>query len=219
MDATEGNENESELYPEETVLDEVDAVLELFAIGAKRRRDEFRRWLVRIVEEDEDSAVLAAKGQSLYRQMKPLNQVRLIDLACGYWPAGPLVCGALLRELLGDPDKIDRLFDHAGDDILRWFRRVPLDSLMSPEERRTLGALPATVEAYHGARVESGRVQLGPYWMLPPRGTPPAAGDDRRLIRARVPRASVLAYYSAAAVPVLIVDFRRVAAVEEVRRR
>lgn len=222
MEATEANE--SELYPEETVLDEVEAVIELFAIGAKRRREEFRRWLVRIVEEDEDSAALAVKAQSLYSQMKGLNKVRLIDLACGYWPAGPLVCGALLHEVLGDREKIDILFDHAGEDILRWFRRVPLGSLMSDEERRALGALPATIDAYHEAapsdsRVD-GRVQLGPYWMMPLRGVAPRlpetpAGRYRaRLIKAKVPRSSVLAYYSGGADPALIVDYRRVASVE-----
>jgi hypothetical protein len=214
MDAPE--QSDSELYPEETVLDEVEAVIELFAIGAKRRQEEFRRWLVRIVEEDEDGPALATKARSLYRQMKDINQVRLIDLACGYWPAGPMVCGALLHEVLDDRDKIDRLFDHAGDDILRWFRRVPLDSLMSDEERRTLGALPATVEAFHDARLDDGRMQLGPYWQLPRRGAVPAGDDTRRLVRAKVPRSSVLAYHGAGAIPVLIVDFRRVAAVEVV---
>ncbi|MPY74628.1 MAG: hypothetical protein GEU87_10235 [Alphaproteobacteria bacterium] len=226
MEATEANE--SELYPEETVLDEVEAVIELFAIGAKRRREEFRKWLVRIVEEDEDSAALAVKAQSLYSQMKELNKVRLIDLACGYWPAGPLVCGALLHEVLGDREKIDILFDHAGEDILRWFRRVPLGSLMSEEERRALGALPATIDAYHEAAPSDGRVdgqvQLGPYWIMPQRGaaprlaeTPaetPAGQAPARLVKARVPRSSVLAYYSGAAVPALIVDYRRVASVE-----
>lgn len=222
MEATEANE--SELYPEETVLDEVEAVIELFAIGAKRRREEFRKWLVRIVDEDEDSAALAVKAQSLYSQMKELNKVRLIDLACGYWPAGPLVCGALLHEVLGDREKIDILFDHAGEDILRWFRRVPLGSLMSEEERRALGALPATVDAYHEAAPSDGRIQLGPYWTMPRRGvaprpaeTPaetPAGQAPARLVKARVPRSSVLAYYSGAAVPALIVDYRRVASVE-----
>ncbi|MGH6619998.1 MAG: hypothetical protein ACREF6_10680 [Alphaproteobacteria bacterium] len=218
MEATEANE--SELYPEETVLDEVEAVIELFAIGAKRRREEFRRWLVRIVEEDEDSAALAVKAQSLYSQMKELNKVRLIDLACGYWPAGPLVCGALLHEVLGDREKIDILFDHAGEDILRWFRRVPLGSLMSDEERRALGALPATVDAYHEAAPSDGRVQLGPYWTMPRRGAAPRPGEmpasqtPARLVKAKVPRSSVLAYYSGAAVPALIVDYRRVASVE-----
>lgn len=226
MEATEANE--SELYPEETVLDEVEAVIELFAIGAKRRREEFRKWLVRIVEEDEDSAALAVKAQSLYSQMKELNKVRLIDLACGYWPAGPLVCGALLHEVLGDREKIDILFDHAGEDILRWFRRVPLGSLMSEEERRALGALPATVDAYHEAAPSDGRadgradgrIQLGPYWTMPRRGVAPRPAETpagqapARLVKARVPRSSVLAYYSGAAVPALIVDYRRVASVE-----
>jgi hypothetical protein len=220
MEATEANEEE--LYPEETVLDEVDAVLELFAIGARRRREELRRWLVQIVEEDEDSPALAAKAGNLYRKLKHLNQVRLIDLACGYWPAGPLVCGALLHEVLGDKEKIDFLFEHAGDDILRWFRRVPLDSLMTAEERRALGALPATVEAYHETLEPVGRVALGPYWTLPQRGAAPkpaAAAEGQRpprLVKARVPRSSVLAYYAGGAVPALIVDFRRVASVEVV---
>jgi hypothetical protein len=213
MEATDANE--SEIYPEETVLDDVESVIELFAIRAKRRQEEFRRWLVRIVEEDEDSVGLAEKARSLYGQMKGLNQVRLIDLACGYWPAGPLVCGALLHEVLGDREKIDLLFDHAGDDILRWFRRAPLNSLMSDEERRALGALPATVDAYHEAAPAPGRVRLGPYWMLPPRGTPPRpASAAARLVKARVPRSSVLAYYGGGTVPSLIVDFRRVASVE-----
>lgn len=213
MDATEANE--SEIYPEETVLDDIESVIELFALRAKRRQEEFRRWLVRIVEEDEDSTALAQKARSLYGQMKGLNQVRLIDLACGYWPAGPLVCGALLHEVLGDREKIDLLFDHAGEDILRWFRRVPLDSLMSDEERRALGALPATVDAYHEAAPATGRVRLGPYWMLPPRGAvPPPTEGPARLVKARVPRSSVLAYYGGRAVPSLIVDFRRVASVE-----
>ena len=213
MEATEAHE--SEIYPEETVLDDVESVVELFAIGAKRRQEEFRRWLVRIMDEDEDSVALAAKARSLYGQMKGLNQLRLVDLACGYWPAGPLVCGALLREVIGDREKIDMLFDHAGEDILRWFRRVPLDSLMSDEERRALGALPATVDAYHEAAPSPGRVRLGPYWMLPPRGADARPIEAQaRLVRARVPRSSVLAYYGGSAVPSLIVDFRRVASVE-----
>ncbi len=219
MEATEANEKE--LYPEETVLDEVDAVIELFAIGARRRREELRRWLVRIVEEDEDSPALAEKASNLYQKLKHLNQVRLIDLACGYWPAGPLVCGALLREALSDKLKIDILFENAGDDILRWFRRVPLNSLMSPEERRALGALPSTIEAYHETLEPAGRVTLGPYWLLPRSGTVPklsaAAGQPQpRLVKARVPRASVLAYHLGGDVPALIVDFRRVASVEVV---
>jgi hypothetical protein len=220
MEATEANEDE--LYPEETVLDEVDAVLELFAIGARRRREELRRWLVQIVEEDEDSAALAAKASSLYGKLKHLNQVRLIDLACGYWPAGPLVCGALLHEVLGDKAKIDQLFDHAGDDIFRWFRRVPLDSLMTPEERRALGALPSTVEAFHETSEPQGRVTLGPYWTMPRAGSvpkPAAPGDGGqppRLVKAKVPRSSVLTYYTGGLVPALIVDFRRVASIEVV---
>lgn len=219
MEATEPNEEE--LYPEETVLDEVDAVIELFAIGARRRREELRRWLVRIVEEDEDSPALAEKASSLYQKLKHLNQVRMIDLACGYWPAGPLVCGALLREALSDKPKIDILFENAGDDILRWFRRVPLDSLMTPEERRALGALPSTIEAYHETLEPTGRVTLGPYWLLPRSGAAPklsaAAGQPQpRLVKARVPRASVLAYHLGGDVPALIVDFRRVASVEVV---
>lgn len=220
MDPSETDENE--LYPEETVLDEVDAVLELFAIGAKRRREELRRWLVRIVEEDEDSPALAAKAKSLYRALKHMNQVRLIDLACGYWPAGPLVCGALLNEVLGDREKINLLFEHAGDDILRWFRRVPLDTLMSAEERRALGALPSTVEAWHETIEPTGRVTLGPYWTLPAlRGTArgAAGGEPQtpRVVKAQVPRSSVLVYYTGGDVPALIVDFRRVASVEVVR--
>ena len=218
MEATEANEEE--LYPEETVLDEVDAVLELFAIGARRRREELRRWLVQIVDEDEDSPALAAKASNLYGKLKHLNQVRLIDLACGYWPAGPLVCGALLHEVLGDKAKIDQLFEHAGDDIFRWFRRVPLDSLMTPEERRALGALPSTIEAYHETIEPTGRIALGPYWTLPRAGTVPkpaaSAGDlpPPRLVKAKVPRSSVVAYYMGGGVPALIVDFRRVASVE-----
>lgn len=220
MEATDSNEEE-ELYPEETVLDEVDAVVELFAIGARRRRDELRRWLVQIVEEDEDSPALAAKASDLYHKLKDLNRVRLVDLACGYWPAGPLVCGVLLHEVLGDKAKIDRLFEHAGDDILRWFRRVPLESLMSADERRALEALPSTVEAYHETREPTGRVTLGPYWMLPRSGAAPkpilSAGQPQpRLVKAKVPRSSVLAYYTGGAVPALIVDFRRVSSVEVV---
>lgn len=217
MDATEANE--SEIYPEETVLDDVESVVELFAIGAKRRQEELRRWLVRIVEEDEDSPALAQKARSLYAQMKPINQLRLIDLACGYWPAGPLVCGALLREVIGDREKIDLLHEHAGEDILRWFRRVPLETLMSDTERRALGALPATVEAYHEASPSPGRLRLGPYWILPPRGLPPRpAAGPARLVRATVPRSSVLAYHYGP-VPTLIVDFRRIGSVEVVRSK
>jgi hypothetical protein len=215
MDATE--ENSDELYPEETVLDEVDAVIELFDLRPKRLREELRRHLVRIVEEDEDDAALAEAMRAIYHKLPERNQVRLIDLSCGYWPAGPLVCGALLHEILGDRDKIDRLFKHVGDDILRWFRRVPLDSLMSPEERRMLGALPSGVEAFHVTTEPGARVTLGPYWTLPPSGKKPApAPEGGRLIRARVPRGSVLVYHRGEEEPVLIVDFRRVDAIEVV---
>jgi len=216
MDATE--ENENELYPEETVLDEVDAVIELFNLRPKSLREDLRRQLVRIVEEDEDSAAIAKAIQAIYGRLTERNQVRLIDLCCGYWPAGPQVCGVLLREIVGDRGKIDQLFEHAGDDILRWFRRVPLDSLMSAEERRMLGALPAAIEAYHLTTEPGPRVPLGPYWMLPPAGTVPEA-DNGRVVRARVPRGSVLVYHVAEeGPPVLIVDFRRVDAVQIVAR-
>jgi hypothetical protein len=43
----------------------------------------------------------------------------------------------------------------------------------------------------------------------------PAGDDARRLVRAKVPRSSVLAYRGSA-IPILIVDFRRVASVEVV---
>jgi len=215
MDATE--EDSDELYPEETVLDEVDAVIELFDLRPKRLREELRRHLVRIVEEDEDDAALAEAMRAIYQKLPERNQVRLIDLSCGYWPAGPLVCGALLHEILGDRDKIDQLFKHVGDDILRWFRRVPLDSLMSPEERRMLGALPAMVEAFHVTDEPRGRVTLGPYWTLPRAGKDTApAPEGGRLVRARVPRGSVLVYHRGEEEPVLIVDFRRVDAIEVV---
>jgi hypothetical protein len=215
MDATE--ENSDELYPEETVLDEVDAVIELFDLRPKRLREELRRHLVRIVEEDEDDAALAEAMRAIYQKLPERNQVRLIDLCCGYWPAGPLVCGALLHEILGDRDKIDRLFRHVGDDILRWFRRVPLNSLMSPEERRTLGALPSGLEAFHVTNEPGARVTLGPYWTLPAAGNDPApAPEGGRLVRARVPRGSVLVYHRGEEEPVLIVDFRRVDAIEVV---
>ncbi len=213
MDATE--ENSDELYPEETVLDEVDAVIELFDLRPKRLREELRRHLVRIVEEDEDDAALAEAMRAIYGKLSERNQVRLIDLSCGYWPAGPLVCGVLLHEILGDRGKIDQLFKHVGDDILRWFRRVPPDALMSAEERRTQGALPAVVEAYHVTNEPGSRIILGPYWTRPLAGkdpAPPPAGG--RLIRAQVPRASVLVYHTGEEEPVLIVDFRRVDAVE-----
>jgi len=220
MDATEATDDE--LYPEETVLDEVDAVLELFAIGAKRQREEFQRWLVQIVEEDEDSAELAAKAGKFYGRMKPMNQVRLVDLACGYWPAGPQVCGTLLHAILDDRDRINELFEHVGDDILRWFRRVPLNTLMSAEERLALGALPSTLEAYHETIKPAGRVTLGPYWTFPGAGKAPkpapADGDmpPPRLVKAQVPRSSVLVYHGSGDVPSLIVDFRRVTSVEVV---
>jgi len=218
MDATE--ENSDELYPEETVLDEVDAVIELFDLRPKSLREDLRRQLVRIVEEDEDNAALATTMQAIYRRLSERNQVRLIDLSCGYWPAGPLVCGVLLREILGDRGKIDLLFKHAGDDILRWFRRVSLDSLMTAEERRTLGALPSVVEAYHQTSERGPRIPLGPYWVLPPTGgIPKPDTEGMRVVRARVPRASVLVYHTAAeGPPVLIIDFRRVDAVEVVAR-
>lgn len=216
MDATE--ENENELYPEETVLDEVDAVIELFNLRPKSLREDLRRQLVRIVEEDEDSAAIAKAIHAIYGRLSERNKVRLIDLSCGYWPAGPQVCGVLLREILGDRGKIDQLFEHAGDDILRWFRRVPLDSLMSAEERRTLGALPAVVEAYHLTTEPGPRVPLGPYWMLPSAGKVPEA-EGGRVVRARVPRSSVLVYHvPEEGPPVLIVDFRRVDAVQIVAR-
>lgn len=213
MDATD--ENEDELYPEETVLDEVDAVIELFELRPKSLRESLRRHLVRIVEEDEDDATLAAAIQSIYGKLSERNQVRLIDLSCGYWPAGPLVCGALLHEILDDRHKIDLLFKHAGDDILRWFRRVPLDSLMSAEERRMLGALPAMVDAFHLTSEPGPRVVLGPYWTLPPSGAVPGAAGGR-VVRARVPRASVLVYHRGEEGPALIVDFRRIDAIEVV---
>lgn len=214
MDAPEAIEEE--LYPEETVLDEVDAVLELFALGAKRRQAEFRRWLVAIVDEDEDSAALAEKATALYRSFKPMNQVRLVDLSCGYWPAGPLVCGALLREILGNPEQIGELFEHAGDDIFRWFRRVPLDTLMSEDDRRALEALPSIFEAYHEFSTSDGHVTLGPCWLLPDTAKArlsEAADTDGpvpRMVRAQVPRSSVLVYYTGEVAPSLIVDFRRV---------
>jgi len=217
MDATE--EESDELYPEETVLDEVDAVIELFDLRPKALREDLRRQLVRIVEEDEDNAALATAIQGIYKRLSERNQVRLIDLSCGYWPAGPLVCGTLLHEILGDREKIDILFKHAGDDILRWFRRVPLDTLMSAEERRTLGALPAVVEAYHLTSEPGRHIPLGPYWVLPSAGsvpTPEAGG--MRVVRARVPRASVLVYHMAETGPALIVDFRRADSVEVVAR-
>ena len=217
MDATEANDDE--LYPEETVLDDVDAVIELFEIRAKRLRENVRRSLVRIVEEDEDDAALAETMRGIYHKLAERNQVRLIDLACGYWPAGPLVCGALLHEVLGDREKIDRLFRHAGDDILRWFRRVPLDTLMSQEERRVLGALPPAIEAFHETSGPGPRVALGPFWTLPPAGAAPKAPDGQRrlrLVKAKVPRSSVLVYYTGGDMPALIVDFRRVDSVEVV---
>jgi hypothetical protein len=217
MDATE--ENSDELYPEETVLDEVDAVIELFDLRPKTLREDLRRQLVRIVEEDEDNPALAKSIHAIYDRLSERNQVRLIDLACGYWPAGPLVCGTLLCEILGDRQKIDMLFRHAGDDILRWFRRVPLGALMSAEERRTLGALPAMVEAYHLTSELGPRIPLGPYWVLPAAGgIPEPESDGTRVVRARVPRASVLVYHMAESGPVLIVDFRRADSVEVVAR-
>jgi len=217
MDAPEATDDE--LYPEETVLDEVDAVLELFAIGAKRRQAEFRRWLVAIVDEDEDSAALAEKARTFYRSFKPMNQVRLVDLSCGYWPAGPLVCGALLHEILGDAETIGTLFEHAGDDVLRWFRRVPVNSLISVDDRRALEALPSTFEAYHQTAEPTGRVTLGPCWLLPEaaKAILADAGNDNRPLRmvtAKVPRSSVLVYYSGGEAPSLIVDFRRVSDVK-----
>jgi len=217
MDAPEATDDE--LYPEETVLDEVDAVLELFAIGAKRRQAEFRRWLVAIVDEDEDSAALAEKARNFYRSFKPMNQVRLVDLSCGYWPAGPLVCGALLHEILGDPETINALFEHAGDDVLRWFRRVPVSSLISLDDRRALDALPSTFEAYHQTAEPTGRITLGPCWLLPEaaKALLADAGNDNRPLRmvtAKVPRSSVLVYYSGGEAPSLIVDFRRVSDVK-----
>lgn len=221
MDAPEGTDDE--LYPEETVLDEVDAVLELFAVGAKRRQAEFRRWLVAIVDEDEDSPDLADKARALYRSFKPMNQVRLVDLSCGYWPAGPLVCGALLHEIVGDRDRFGELFENAGDDILRWFRRVPLDSVMPEHDRRALEALPSTFEAYHVVAQRSGHLALGPFWILPDaaktiRAEAEESGDrPPRMVKAQVPRTAVLAYYSGNAIHSLIVDYRRVSDVAEVR--
>jgi hypothetical protein len=218
----ETDENEDELYPEETVLDEVDAVIELFDIRPKRLGNELRRHLMRIVEEDEDDAALAEAVQAIYRKLPERNQVRLIDLACGYWPAGPLVCGALLHEIVDDRDKIDQLFKHAGDDILRWFRRVSQESLMTDEERRMLGALPSVIDAYHQTSEAGPHLFLGPCWILPPVGTVPrSALEGGHLVRARVPRASVLVYRKGADedVPTLIVDFRRVDAVEVVNDR
>lgn len=222
MDAPEGTDDE--LYPEETVLDEVDAVLELFAVGAKRRQAEFRRWLVAIVEEDEDSPDLAEKARALYRSFKPMNQVRLVDLSCGYWPAGPLVCGALLHEIVGDRDRFGELFDNAGDDILRWFRRVPLDSVMPEHDRRALEALPSIFEAYHLVAQPSGHLALGPFWILPDAARTIRADAEAngarppRMVKARVPRTAVLAYYSGNAIHSLIVDYRRVSDVVEVKR-
>lgn len=222
MDAPEATDEE--LYPEETVLDEVDAILELFAVGAKRREAEFKRWLVAIVEEDEDSAELADKARKLYQSFKPINQVRLIDLSCGYWPAGPLVCGALLHDVLAKPEQIAELFEHAGDDVLRWFRRVPLDTLMSVEDRRALEALPSSFEAYHELNdPAAGTAALGPCWMLPDtaKAMLAAAADEGRpsphMVKALVPRSSVLVYYSGEESPSLIVDFRRVSDVAPVR--
>jgi hypothetical protein len=222
MDAPEATEEE--LYPEETVLDEVEAILELFALGAKRRQAEFKRWLVAIVEEDEDSDELAEKARKLYQSFKPLNQVRLIDLSCGYWPAGPLVCGALLHEVLDKPDQIGELFENAGDDVLRWFRRVPLDTLMSEDDRRALEALPSSFEAYHVlTNPAAGTTALGPCWILPATGKAAlaAAAEEGRpaphMIKAQVPRSSVLVYYSGEDSPSLIVDFRRVSEIAPVR--
>jgi hypothetical protein len=222
MDAPEATDDE--LYPEETVLDEVDAVLELFDIGAKRRQAEFRRWLVAIVEEDEDSPALAEKARTLYRSFKPMNRVRLVDLSCGYWPAGPLVCGALLHEIVGDPGCFGELFDNAGDDILRWFRRVPLDSVMLERDRRALEALPSNFEAYHEIAQSAGRPVLGPFWILPDAAKSIIAKAEAngarppRMVRAQVPRAAVLAYYSGNEIHSLIVDYRRVSDVVEVGR-
>jgi hypothetical protein len=219
----ETDENEDELYPEETVLDEVDAVIELFDVRPKRLGNELRRYLLRIVEEDEDDAELAAAVQVVYRKLTYRNQVRLIDLACGYWPAGPLVCGALLHEIADDREKIDELFKHVGDDILRWFRRAPLEALMTEEERRKLGALPSVINAYHQTGDPGPRVVLGPYWILPPAGAVPrSALEGGQLVRAQVPRSSVLVYREGSDngdVPTVIVDFRRVEDVEVVTDR
>lgn len=222
MDAPEGTDDE--LYPEETVLDEVEAVLELFAVGAKRRQAEFRRWLEAIVEEDEDSPALAEKARTLYRNFKPMNRVRLVDLSCGYWPAGPLVCGALLHEIVGDRERFGELFDNAGDDVLRWFRRVPLNSVMLEHDRRALEALPSNFEAYHEISAQSGHVALGPFWILPDAAKAILAevkengGRPPRMVKAQVPRTAVLAYYSGNDIHSLIVDYRRVSAVVEVGR-
>lgn len=222
MDAPEATDDE--LYPEETVLDEVDAVLELFGIGAKRRQAEFRRWLVAIVEEDEDSTALAEKARTLYRSFKPMNQVRLVDLSCGYWPAGPLVCGALLHEIVGDRERFGALFDNAGDDILRWFRRVPLNSVMTEHDRRALEALPSNFVAYHAVSAQSGHLALGPFWILPDAAKAILAEANEsgnrppRMVKAQVPRSSVLAYYSGNEIHSLIVDYRRVSEVVEVGR-
>lgn len=222
MDAPEATDDE--LYPEETVLDEVDAVLELFAVGAKRRQAAFRRWLVAIVEEDEDSPALAEEARKFYRSFKPMNQVRLVDLSCGYWPAGPLVCGALLHEIVGDRERFGELFDNAGDDVLRWFRRVPLDWVMLEHDRRALEALPSSFEAYHEVSTPSGHMALGPFWILPdavPAARAKAEKDGRRpprMVKAQVPRSSVLVYYSGNDIHSLIVDYRRVSDVVEIGR-
>lgn len=206
-------EEDEELYPEETVLDEIDDLLELFTIGAKRRQAEFRRWLGRVVEEDEDDTALAAKAVAFYEKFSEIDQIRLVDLSCGFWPAGPLVCGALLRQVIADPEKIDLLFQHAGEDILRWFRRAPLDTLMSEEETRALHALPSTIEVYHQIRSVAGPLDLGPFWTAAdPRGA--STGAAVRIVRASVPRSSVLVYRATGDAPTMIVDFRRVADIE-----
>ena len=208
-------EEDEELYPEETVLDEIDDLIELFTIGAKRRQADFRRWLARVVEEDEDDPVLAERAVAFYEKFSEIDQIRLVDLACGFWPAGPLVCGALLHEVIADPEKIELLFEHAGEDILRWFRRVPLDTLMSDEEMRALQALPSTIEAYHQTPSIAGPLDLGPYWTVAdPRAS--SSGGATRVVKASVPRSAVLVYRAADGSPTMIVDFRRVAEVEVV---
>ena len=84
---------------------------------------------------------------------------------------------------------------------------------------RALEALPSTFEAYHQTAEPTGRVTLGPCWLLPAAAKTllaDAGNDNRplRMVTAKVPRSSVLVYYSGGEAPSLIVDFRRVSDVK-----
>ncbi len=164
----------------------------------------------------EDSRELADALVAVYLQSGNRDQPQRPDLVRHVldWPAGPIVYGDALSHCYRDGHMTSLLIArYSKTRVLRWFRGAVPETLMNDEERAVLAALPEQTTAYRGGTGPTRLLRLGMSWTLDPAKAAFFAYrvgmGPRAVIRAKVGRKGVLAYFNSRHERELVLDWKR----------